>query len=128
MLERVSVRARERLRAEMRRREISQTALAARIGWTQSRLSKVLGKPTDLGVDDLAVLCAGVGLRLTETVRDQDLEFCAELTPSELRLVEYLRQRPPDYLDAILKVFILQAPERSGVHGKKSRHTHRPIP
>jgi hypothetical protein len=42
--------------------------------------------------------------------------------------VEYLRQRPPDYLDAILKVFILQAPERSGVHGKKSRHTHRPIP
>ena len=77
----------------MLRRRINQAALADRIGWTQSKVSKVLNGETALCVDDLEALCSGVGLRLTEVVRDHGLEFCAELTPAELRVLEGLRAR-----------------------------------
>ena len=71
MMETAAQRACARIREEMHRRKLSQVDLANLIGWTQSKVSKVLHGETELTVEDLAALCFGVSLRLTEAVRDQ---------------------------------------------------------
>jgi transcriptional regulator with XRE-family HTH domain len=93
MSDRASVRAAERLRLELHRRGLNQADLAGQIGWTQSKVSKVLNGETELTVNDLETLCVGLRLSMTEAVRDQGVEFCAEMTPLELRVFEEIRRR-----------------------------------
>ena len=50
-------------------------------------------------------LCFALNLRVTEVVRDHGLEFCAELTPTELRTLDQIRQLPPKEYEAI-KLFL----------------------
>jgi transcriptional regulator with XRE-family HTH domain len=95
----------------MQRRKLNQADLAGQIGWTQSKVSKVLNGDVTLTLEDLEALCFGVGLRLTEAVRDHGMEFCAEMTPTELRIVEGLRHRGPKVVAAILEVLFLRAPD-----------------
>jgi transcriptional regulator with XRE-family HTH domain len=90
-----------RVRIEMQRRGLSQVDVAGLIHWTQSKVSKVLNGETALMVNDLDALCVAVGLRLTEAVRDHGVEFCAEMSPTELRVLEELR-RCPGAVDALL--------------------------
>jgi transcriptional regulator with XRE-family HTH domain len=111
MTDTTSTRARERIRLEMHRLKLNQADLANQINWTQSKVSKVLNGDTELAVEDLDALCFAVNLRITEAVRDHGMEFCAELTPTELRIVEGLRHRGPDVVAAILKLLFLKAPE-----------------
>jgi transcriptional regulator with XRE-family HTH domain len=110
MTETVSRRACERIRAEMQRLALNQADLAGLIGWTQSKISKVLNGETDLSVDDLEALCFGVGLRISEAVRDHGLEFCAEMTPQEFRVLEELRRRHGT-LDGLMQLLRISAPD-----------------
>jgi len=101
MAERPSDRARVRIRLEIARKHLNQTQLAELIGWNTSRLSKALnGRYLD--VDDLADICFGLGLSVVEVVRDHGMEFCADMTPSELRFLELLRRLDHTTRDAFM--------------------------
>jgi transcriptional regulator with XRE-family HTH domain len=102
-----------RLLEEMRRKHLSQRDLAGILDWSQSRVSKNLNGRIELGVNDLAALCFAVGIPLTEAVRDHGLEFCAEMTPMELRLLERFRQLSPQDRDHLIGILdIKQATRR----------------
>ena len=118
-----SDRARARLREEMARKNLNQTDIANLLKWTESRVSKVLTGRTELGVDDLGELCWSVGITLTEATRDHGLEFCAEMTPTELRVLENLRRLAPAERDAyvlMLKARASDLPDRHARPLKKS--------
>lgn len=109
----MSDRARRRIREEMTRRNLSQTDVADLLVWKQSRLSKVMNGRTALGVDELAEVCFAVGLAITEAVRDHGLEFCAEMTPTELRFLERIRQLSPIDRDAFMQVLDVKSKTRA---------------
>lgn len=87
-------RAVQRIREEMAERHVSQRDLATDLKCSQGKIAKMLNGGVHLRINDVDRLAAAVGLRLSEVVRDRGLEFYAEMTPSELRLLERLRQRP----------------------------------
>lgn len=102
MTHRLEGQVRLRLREEMARKKISQRDLAGQLDWSQSRLAKVLTGRVEMGVGDLEELCFALNVAATEAVRDHGLEFCAEMTPTELRVLERLRQITPTMLDAVM--------------------------
>ena len=107
-------RAVARLRDEMSRRHLSQGDIAGLLGWTQSRVSKILNRRIEMGVDDLGALCFALNLHPTEAVRDHGLEFLAEMSPTELRILERIRQLPKPIFDAVmtlLDVYKTTAPQ-----------------
>lgn len=85
-------RARVRIREEMARRHLSQQEVADLLQWTQSRVAQKLTGRTPITLEELESLCFAVGIPATEAVRDHGLEFCAEMTPSEMRLLQQFRQ------------------------------------
>lgn len=103
-------RVRKRLRDEIEQRDVSQRELAdlltAATGevWTQSRIGKVLTGYVELKLEDVDYIAQAVGMSLTEAVRDRGLEFYAELTPSEMRVIELLRRRGPLFLAGLLTI------------------------
>lgn len=117
-------RVRARLRDEMTQKHLSQQEVADLIGWTQSKVAQKLTGRTPITLDELAALCFAVGLPITEAVRDRGLEFCAEMLPHELRLLEHYRQQPQDIRDALLKILkvakVVHAPDRYATPVKKS--------
>lgn len=112
-----SVRARRRLREEMERLHLNQTDVAGRLQWGQSRVSKLLNGRMDLAVDDLDALCFALGLRLTEAVRDHGLEFCAEMTPSELRFLQAFRTFTPEQQEVLRTILDVRIRSRSEARG-----------
>lgn len=94
-------RAVRRIREEMDIREITQRDLSERMHCSQGRIAKMLNGRVELRLDDVAELARHVGLPLTEVLRDRGLEFYAEMTPTEVRLIERIRQRP-DLLQGVL--------------------------
>lgn len=109
------------LREEKARKKLSEREMADLIQWTQSRVAQKLSGRTPITLDELESLCFALGLSPTEAVRDRGLEFCAEMTPSELRLLERLRQLPRPALDGIMAILQI-APasvERRGVTAPK---------
>lgn len=98
--ERVSERARRRIREEMDARGISQRALADILSrrsnevWSQPRLGKLLTGRVHLRLDEAALIADCIGLSAAEVIRDRGLEFYAEMTPTEVRILERIRQRP----------------------------------
>lgn len=108
-----------RIREEMRIRNLSQRELAERLKCSQGRVAKILNARVNLRVDDLAVLASAVGISLTEAVRDRGLEFHAEMTPTELRVLERLRQRP-ETLEAVKTLL--------DVGGAVMRQSHAAVP
>ena len=95
---------RARLREEVDRQKLSQRDLAGLLGWSQSRVGKVLTGRVELGVDELEALCLVLNVRPTEMVRDRDLEFSAEMTPLELAILQRFRRLPKDDADAYLRI------------------------
>jgi len=116
----VAERALKRIREEMTERHLSQRDLADQLQCSQSRVAKILGLGVKLRVDDLSALAQAVRLPLLETIRDRGLEFYAEMTPSELRIIERVRQRP-ELLPAILTILDAQSEKRSPVSRSKNR-------
>jgi len=108
----LSQRVRLRLRDELRVRKMSQQDLADLIGWTQSKVAQKINGRTDITLDDLEALCFGLSLMPSEAVRDHGLEFCAELTPLELRVLERWRRFTPAEQDAFR--LVMEIPRASG--------------
>lgn len=104
--ETIAARALRRIRNELDERGISQRDLAEKLTgstreeWSQSRIGKVLTGYVELKVDDAAAIATAIGLSLTEVVRDQGLEFYAEMTPTEVRIIDRIR-RWPDLVPAL---------------------------
>ena len=107
----------------MTRLQLSQRDVAGLLGWSQSKVAHILTGHVVLSVDDLADFCFALGLRVTEAVRDRGLQFCAEMTPSELRTLEKMRQLPATVLDAVMTLLDVKkqtnAPERYARRVKK---------
>lgn len=103
----------------MAAKNLNQADVAGRLEWTQSRVSKLLNGKVDLSVDILAALCFAVDVSLVEVVRDHGLEFCAEMTPSELRILERLRQLPPQVFEALMT--LLQARTKTLIEGRYAK-------
>lgn len=104
MSDTASERARTRIREEMDRKHLNQVDIAGLLKWSQSRISKLLSGHSDLRVDDLEAVCFAIGIQLTEAVRDHGLEFCAEMSPTELRALENLRRLDPTNQSAFLQL------------------------
>jgi transcriptional regulator with XRE-family HTH domain len=111
--ETLTERARRRIRDEMTRLHLSQRDVAGICAWSQSRVSKLLNGRVEMGLEDLAGLCFAVSLKPTEVVRDQGLEFCAELTPIELRFLEHLRQLPTPTTDSLMQILGIKSPQQT---------------
>lgn len=81
----LSQQVRLRFREEMARKKISHRDVAGILGWSQSRVSHILNGRVEMSIDDVAEFAFAVGLTIVEAVRDRGLEFCAEMTPTELK-------------------------------------------
>lgn len=93
-----------RFREEMTRLELTQTDVSTFSGLSQSKISKIMHGVLELGLEDAGKLCAAVGLSLTEAVRDRGMEFCAEMTPTEMRFLELLRSMTQADRDAFFQL------------------------
>lgn len=86
----------------MTERKISQRTLADRLHCSQGRVAKLLNGGVNLRLNDVRVLADAVGITVVEALRDRGLEFYAELTPSEVRIIERLRRRPTALQGALM--------------------------
>jgi transcriptional regulator with XRE-family HTH domain len=109
--------ARLRIREEMERQKLSQREVADMLKWSQSRVAKNLTGRVEMTVDDLDSLCFAVGLSIVEALRDRGIEFCAEMTPTELRALERLRQMPAEERDIYLHLMEVKAHTRAEPRG-----------
>lgn len=91
---RLNDQVRERLKEEAARLNLSQRDLGELLHWSQSKVAKLLSGRVDLTLNDLEAFCTVLQLRPTEAVRDKGLEFCREMTPTDLRLFETLDRNP----------------------------------
>lgn len=104
-------------------RNITQADIADSLGCSQGRVAKMLKGTTNLRVNDLEQLAARVGISLSEAVRDRGLEFYAEMTPTELRVLERMRQRP-GLLHGVMMILDIKGDVR---HAPKPATPHRPV-
>lgn len=95
----LSERALRRIREEMRAKRISQPDLASMMGTHQSWISKLMTGFADLKLDTLAEICLHLGLPVSEVIRDQGMEWYAEMTPTEKRVFDAYRALTPDEKD-----------------------------
>lgn len=111
----VSDRIRARLRDALADRKLSQRAISDRLQkftgetWSQPRVGKILNGRVELKIEDLALLAGLAGISLVELVREQGREFVADLTPTELRIVNALRDHH-GLQDHVLTLIELLAP------------------
>ena len=110
---RLSEQVRLRLREEMARKDMSQRDVAGILGWSQSRVAHILNGRVEMSIDDLAEFAFGLNLSVVETVRDPGMEFCADMTPTELRMFERMRQLHPTVLDAIMTLLDVKGTTRA---------------
>ena len=110
---RLSEQVRLRLREEMTRLDMSQRDAAGILGWSQSRVAHLLTGRVEMTVDDLAEFTQAVGIRPTEAVRDHGLEFCADMTPTELRFLERWRQLDQPTRDAVMQILDVKTKTRT---------------
>jgi transcriptional regulator with XRE-family HTH domain len=117
-------RVRERLREEKASKGLSERDIADLIQWTQSKVAQKLSGRTPITLEELEALCFALSLSPTEAVRDRGLEFCSELTPTELRTLEKLRGLDPTTRAAFLQLLDVKVkvaqPERYATPVKNS--------
>jgi hypothetical protein len=106
----VSQRVRARVRDELAHRRISQRLAAERLSqntgelWSHSKVQKILTGEVELKVDDLAAFARVLNLSLADLMREPGREFVADLTPSELKVLEAIRDMSPRRLAAFLEI------------------------
>lgn len=106
-------RVRERLKSEKARRKLSEREIGSMLQWSQSKVAQKFNGRTPITLDEFEGLCFVLSIAPTEAVRDRGLEFCAELTPTELRVLERLRQLPPTIFEAVLTIIDVRTTTRS---------------
>ncbi len=120
---RLSEQVRLRLREEMARHEMSQRDVAGILTWSQSRVAHLLTGHVEMSIDDLAEFAQAVGLSPTEVVRDRGMEFLAEMTPTEMRFLERMRQLTQTQRDGLMQLLNIatttQAQERRAAPQRK---------
>jgi transcriptional regulator with XRE-family HTH domain len=84
----------ERLREEAQHKGVTTREIAEHLNWSQSRVAKLLAGRVEMTLDKLEALCGAIGLRPTEAVRDKGMEFAAEMSPTEFRIVQRMQQEP----------------------------------
>lgn len=94
----------------MTEKHLTQRDVAGLTGWSQSRVAKVLNGRTAVDVDELGEFCAAVELSPVETIRDPGLEFVADLTPYELRMLERFRAIDPKLQEAVATILNVKKP------------------
>lgn len=107
-----------RIREEMTHRKMSQRDVAGLLGWSQSRVAHLLTGRVEMSVEDVAGFGFALGLQPTEIVRDRGMEFVAEMTPTELRLFERIRQLTPEQRGALYQLL--------GIVQNDTRHVKAP--
>jgi len=120
-------RVRDRLKTEKAKLGLSEQDLANWMQWSKPKVAQKLGGRTEITLNELDALCSALSVAPTEAVRDRGLEFCAEMTPTELRILERLRTLDAPTRDAILLLLDVKTkshlPERFAtrkIGGKKS--------
>lgn len=107
-----------------RKRELklSEADIAEFCGWHKSKVAHKLAGRTDITLEELELLCGAMKLPISEAVRDRGLEFYAEVTPTELRLIETWRMMPEPIRGSFLLLMNVQPRdiERRGVTPKRS--------
>lgn len=121
-----STRALLRIREEMTERHLSQRDLADVLHCSQGRIAKILNGGVNLRLDDLDALAKAVGIALTETVRDRGMEFYAEMTPTELRILERIRRRP-QAIQAMLVLLDIRPGVEPSPDTRKQKTRGRPL-
>lgn len=104
MIERLAERARRRVREELDRLGVTQRDICGQLKWSQAKVAQKLTGRTPWTLDELDSLCFIAGIPATEAVRDRGLEFCAEMTPSEMRLLEVWRKMSQADRDAYFQI------------------------
>jgi transcriptional regulator with XRE-family HTH domain len=105
-----------RFRELLEDRGMSQRTLAHRLTkrtgalWRESRLSKLLNGQIAFEVADLILMADEAGISMVELVRQPGREFVADMTPTELRIVQAMRDRPE--LEPLLKLVVGDTPRR----------------
>lgn len=112
MIETLAQRTRRRVREELDRRKIVQSDIAGQLEWSQAKVAQKLNGRTPWTLEELEGLCFIAGLSPVEAIRDRGLEFCAEMTPTEFRLFERVRQMTPEQLDALMTVLHVKGSTR----------------
>lgn len=110
-------RVRLRLREEMAKKHLSQRDVSGILGgpdkgWSQSRVSKILNGHVEMGVSDMEGLCFALSVPIVEVVRDLGMEFFAEMTPTELRTLERIRQLSDPDREAYLHLLAVKVSAR----------------
>lgn len=119
-------RVRDRLRTEKAARKLSERDIAGLLQWSQPKVAQKLSGRTPMTLNEFEALCFALSLSPTEAVRDQGLEFCAEMTPTELRALEGLRRLPMNTRDAILH--LIDARLRSALPERFARPMKKAVP
>lgn len=89
-----------RFRELLHEKGVSQSVLCARLQartgerWRESRLSKLLNGRIVFVVDDLVLMAECADISLVELFREKGREFVADLSPSELRVLNAMRDMP----------------------------------
>jgi len=112
-----------RIRDEMTKKKLSQQDVADLLQWTQTKVSQKLNGRSETTLNEFEALCFAVGLSKVEAIRDQGLEFVAELTPSEVRMFQRLRQMPPVVWDAVSTLLKVQETTPVPLRGAGSRRS-----
>lgn len=95
-------RARQRIREEAAKRKLSHRNMAGFLNWGFNKVTQKMTGRTPMTLNEFAALCFAVGIQPSEAVRDRGLEFCAEMTPTELRFLEHLRKLPKPAYEGLL--------------------------
>lgn len=112
-------RVRNRIGEEMRAKKLSHRDVAGILEWNPNKVHKLLNGRVRMTTDDLWWLCFAIGLPVSEVVRDRGLEFYAEMTPTELRVLHILKAATPEYREAIYKVLNVKAAPTSDRYATK---------
>lgn len=119
MLDTLAIRARKRVREELDRKGVTQRDIAGQLKWSQAKVAQKLSGRTPWTLEELDSLCFIAGIPPTEAVRDRGLEFCAELAPYELRLLENFRTLTPALRDVYLTLLNAKAGEARQARPRK---------
>lgn len=103
---------RERLRELLHEKKLSHQRLCNRLTemtgepWLVQRFGKLLNGSIMLRVEDLVLIARAAEISLVEIVRERGRELAADLTPTELQLVQGVRDNP-----ALLAPFLALIPK-----------------
>jgi transcriptional regulator with XRE-family HTH domain len=133
MSESLSERVRIRVREEMQKRNLSQSDVAGLVeGLDQSKVSRLLSGEQRITLDELEYLAFAISVPPSELIRDRGMEWMAEMTPTEMRILEHYRRADEELQRSIRRILQVSAspyiPDRYAKAPKELGHPRRKKP